>query len=231
MTLKGRFGDPKTERDIQSAKRFNFFALVILVGVIGCAFLLYLQLLQKQQELEVKTQELADSTAHLRRIRSELEAAQASLAEREQSIEQQLQSLSHSVENRHFDSALVMANRYAARRMDLDSSNLTVVHLYAWQPNPASLESMKNFLVEPYYLLARDETLQALPTWMGKISAVYYFSEETKGKAQRLASKLGRITRQPFVTMMGPPEDVPKNSRHPWIRIHYLGNQNVQQPK
>ena len=102
MTLAGLFGDPKTSRDIRSAKRFNFFALLVLMGVIVGGFLLYLQLVQKQHELEVKTQQLADSTARLRRFRSELEAAQSTLAQREQDVERQLQSLSHSVENRQF---------------------------------------------------------------------------------------------------------------------------------
>ena len=82
--------------------------------IVG-GFLLYLQLIQKQRELEVKTQQLADSTARLRRFRSELEAAQSTLADREKQMEKQLDTLSNTVKDAQFDDAIEMANRYAGQ--------------------------------------------------------------------------------------------------------------------
>jgi hypothetical protein len=229
MTLAGLFGDPKTSRDIRSAKRFNFFALLVLMGVIVGGFLLYLQLVQKQHELEVKTQQLADSTARLRRFRSELEAAQSTLAQREQDVERQLQSLSHSVENRQFDSAMVKAFRYAGQIAAKDSSEMLFVHLYAWQPQAKILRSIEKTLVEPDYLLIKAETMAELPTWMGNQSTVNYYSKEVEGKATSLAKQLTRLTKTPFIPELGPAEDAPQNTRNHWLRIHYLGTNPILQ--
>ncbi len=229
MTLAGIFGDPKTSRDIRSAKRFNFFALLVLMGVIVGGFLLYLQLIQKQHELEVKTQQLADSTARLRRFRSELEATQSKLAEREQQMEHQLQSLSHSVENRQFDSAMVKANRYAGQLATKDSSALILVHLYSWQPQANKLKNVEKVLVEPEYLLVKEETVTELPTWMGKQSSVNYYSPSVEQKAIVLAKQLSKLTKTQFTPVQGPAEDAPKDARNQWIRIHYLGASAIQQ--
>jgi hypothetical protein len=223
MTLAGIFGDPKTSRDIRSAKRFNFFALLVLMGAIVGGFLLYLQLIQKQHELEVKTQQLADSTARLRRFRSELEAAQSTLAQRERHVEMQLQSLSHSVENRQFDSAMVKANRYAGQIAAQDSSEMLLVHLYAWQPQTKILRSIEKTLVEPDYLLIKSETMTELPAWMGNLSTVNYYSKDVEDKANRLAKQLTRMTQTKFNPQLGPAEDAPQNTRNQWLRIHYLG--------
>jgi hypothetical protein len=223
MTLAGKFGDPKTERDILSAKRFNFFALIVLIGLIFAAFILYLQLVQKQRELEIKTQQLADSTDHLQRLRSELEAAQASLATREKHMEDQLQTLTNSVEKRDFDSAVLIANDYSNRRAIADSADLMLVHLYAWQPQQRVMTEFKRIFVEPSYLLVKNETTQELPEWMGQQSAVYYYAPEIEPRVRKLALRLSRIARTTFIPVLGRPEDAPQNEHHEWIRIHYLG--------
>jgi hypothetical protein len=223
MTLAGKFGDPKTERDILSAKRFNFFALIVLIGLIFAAFILYLQLVQKQRQLEIKTQELADSTENLRRLRSELEAAQSSLLTREKVIENQLQSLSNSVENRDFDSAMLMANRYNSQIAISDSTERMLVHLYAWQPQQKVMTEFQRFLVEPSYLLVKNETLEELPEWMGLHSTIYYYSPEIESRVRKLAIRLSKIARTTFTPVLGRAEEAPQNEHHHWIRIHYLG--------
>ena len=224
MTINGKFGDPKTERDILSAKRFNFLALLVLIGAIASAFLLYLQLLDKQQQLELKSTELADSTENLRRIRGELEAAQGSLAAREQQIENQLQSLSSSVENRHFDSAMVQAKGINEQLARHDSAGLTLVQLYAWQPQAGILPKIKAFLAKPDYIIAVDSTLSALPEWMGKQSAVYFYESAAREKATTIATRISKITGRPFVAVAGNAQDAPQGGHHIWLRIDYLGN-------
>lgn len=224
MTLAGLFGDPKTSRDIRSAKRFNFFALLVLMGMIVGGFLLYLQLIQKQRELEVKTQQLADSTARLRRFRSELEAAQSTLADREKQMEKQLDTLSNTVKDAQFDDAIEMANRYAGQLATKENNEMLLVHLYAWQPQKQSLQAIEQALVEPSFLLVKEETLQELPTWMGTQSTVNYYDPGVESKAKALATQLGKLSKVPFIPVMGPAEDAPQNARHQWIRVHYLGN-------
>lgn len=223
MTLAGKFGDPKTERDIRSAKRFNFFALIMLFLLLVGAFILYLQLVQQQHELEVKTQQLADSTAQLRRFRSEMEAVQSSLSKHEIKLEQQLQSLSNSVENRDYDSARTMASRFATQLAYHDSSGMLLVHLYSWQPKQQVLHHFEHFFVQPDYMLVLSENLQALPEWMGKSNAVYYYDAEVAPKARKIATQLTQIANAPFLALPGNPNDAPKSTNHQWIRIHYLG--------
>jgi hypothetical protein len=223
MTLHGNFGDPRTERDILSAKRFNFVALLVLFGLIVAAFLMYLQLLNQQRELQMRTQQLADSTASLRRIRSELEAAQKSLAERESRMEQQLQHLSTSVENHQFDSALVMAKGYSTQLAKKDSSETMLVNLYAWEPNPKVLHAFRHSLTEPEYLLANMETVALLPPWFDKQNTVHYYSEDAAPKAKELAIKLTKLSSVPFTLVKGNPDEVPKSDYHQWVRVYYLG--------
>lgn len=223
MTLHGNFGDPRTERDILSAKRFNFFALLVLIGLILAAFLLYLQLLSQQRELQMRTQQLADSTASLRRIRSELEAAQKSLVERESRMEQQLQHLSNSVENRQFDSALVMAKGYTTQLAKKDSSETMLVNLYAWEPNPKVLYAFRHSLTEPEYLLAKTETVAILPAWFDKQNSVHYYADDAEPKAKQLAIKLSKLASTSFALVKGNPDEVPKSEYHQWVRVYYLG--------
>lgn len=223
MTISGKFGDPKTERDILSAKRFNFFALIVLVLAIAAAFLIYLQLLNKQRELETKSQELADSTANLRRIRGELEAAQRSLSLREQQMELQLQSLSSSVENRQFDSAMVKASAINSQLAHSDSTGLTVVQLYAWKPRPGMLPRITSYLSNPEFIVASDSTLLKLPSWMGKQSAVHYYRNESATRAQEIANGLTQITGEKFLASPGNLHDAPARSHHQWLHIYYLG--------
>jgi hypothetical protein len=223
MTLSGRFGDPKTERDILSAKRFNFFALIVLICTMAAAFLLYMQLLHKQQELETKSQQLADSTANLRRIRSELEAAQRSLSQRQVEMEQEVQSLAESVENRQFESAVTKAEEINQKMARTDSHGITLVHLYSWQPQPTVLRRIGGILKEPDYLLVKDETLGELPDWMGRQSAVYYYSLDAATKAIVLAQKLTALSGQQFGAVLGDSDDAPQQNGYEWMHIHYLG--------
>jgi hypothetical protein len=223
MTLHGKFGDPKTERDILSAKRFNFVSLLVLIMAIVAAFFLYLQLISQQRELEVKTQQLADSTAHLRRIRSELEEAQRSLAKREQQIEMQLENLSNSVELRQFDSALVQATAISSQLARKDSTGLTFINFYAWQPQSSALSAIKSYLTSPEFILVKQETLHQLPIWMGKHSAVYYYSNAAAPKAAAIAKQLSAMAGSPFEVLRGDAQNAPQNGHHEWIHIHYLG--------
>lgn len=231
MTLAGLFGDPKTSRDIRSAKRFNFFALLILMAMMIGGFVLYMQLMQKQRQLEIKTQELADSTERLKRFRSELEAAQSTLAQREAQVEKQLQTLSNSVENRQFDSAMVIATRYAGQIASKDSSASLLVHLYSWQPQVRALHEIKRTLVEPNYILVKEETLPELPTWMGNQSTVNYYAADVEPRAKSLAQTLSKISKTSFAAVMGPAADAPQHARNQWIRIHYLGSSAVSQQR
>lgn len=223
MTIAGKFGDPRTERDIISAKRFNFFSLLVLIVAIAAAFLLYLQLLSQQRELEIKTKELADSTANLRRIRGELEAAQMSLSNRQVQMEQQLQMISTSIENDDFDSAKVQANVISEQLAQHDSAGLTLIHLYNWQPKPRTLHEINNYLKDPKFLLIKQETLTDLPAWMGRKSAVYYYSPDAAPKATEIAQNLTRIAGLPFEAVPGNKADAPPPGGHEWIHIHYLG--------
>ncbi len=223
MTLHGKFGDPKTERDILSAKRFNFASLVVLIMAIVAAFFMYLQLISQQRELEVKTQQLADSTAHLRRIRGELEEAQRSLAMREQRMEMQLENLSNSVEQRQFDSALVQATAISSQLARKDSTGLTFINFYAWQPQSSILSTIKSYLAAPEFILVKQETLQELPDWMGKKSAVYYYSKTAASKAETIAKQLSAMSGSSFEALRGDAQNAPQNGHHEWIHIHYLG--------
>jgi hypothetical protein len=223
MTIAGKFGDPRTERDILSAKRFNFFSLIVLIVVIAAAFLLYLQLLSQQRELEIKTKELADSTANLRRIRGELEAAQMSLSNRQVEMEQQLQDISTSIENDDFDSAKVQANVISEQLAQHDSAGLTLIHLYNWQPQPRTLHNINNYLKDPKFILVKQETLYDLPAWMGRKSAVYYYSAEAAPKATEIAHNLSRISGLTFEAVPGNKADAPPPGSNEWIHIHYLG--------
>ena len=223
MTLQGKFGDPKTERDILSAKRFNFVSLIVLVAAIAAAFVLYLQLVSKQRELEHKTQQLADSTANLRRIRWELESAQISLDQRDHEMQRQLQTLSNSVENREFDSAMVQAGKINSRLAKYDSTGLTLVHLYAYQPLPKVMQQIKRYLLAPEYLLVKHQTLQELPEWMGQRSAVYFYSTQGEKKAKVIAAELSNNSGQAFEALPGNSHDAPSLDNHDWIHIHYLG--------
>jgi Rad3-related DNA helicase len=223
MTLRGKFGDPITERDVLSAKRFNFFALIVLIVVVTAGFLIGLQLLSNQRQLEQKTQQLADSTANLRRIRSELEAAQRSLAKREESMELQLQNLSNSVEKHDFDSAMLQANAINTELARHDSMGLTLVHLYSWKPQEAALKRIKEYLHAPEFMLVRHETLSDLPLWLGDRSAVYYYSPGVRLHATKIAAHLSKITDRPFVATAGVASDAPDYAQHVWLHIHYLG--------
>ncbi len=223
MTLHGNFGDPKTERDILSAKRFNLFSLIVLVAVIAATFVLYLQLVSKQRELEIKTQQLADTTANLRRIRWELEAAQIKLDQRDQEMQQQLQTLSTSVENRQFESAMVQAGKINSQLARHDSTGLTLVHLYSYEPQGKVLREINNFLLAPEYLLVKNQTLQELPDWMGNRSAVYFYTQQGEKKAKAIAAELTSISGQAFDALPGNSHDAPSLDNHDWIHIHYLG--------
>lgn len=223
MTLQGNFGDPKTERDILSAKRFNFISLIVLVAAIAATFVLYLQLVSKQRELELKTQQLADSTANLRRIRWELESAQISLDQRDREMQQQLQTLSNSVENRQFDTAVKQASIINSQLARHDSTGLTLVHLYSYQPQRKVLHQINDFLLTPEYLLVKNQTLQELPDWMGNRSAVYYYTPQGEKKAKAIATELTSISGQTFDALPGNSHDAPSLDNHDWIHIHYLG--------
>ncbi len=226
MTIRGNFGDPRTERDIRSAKRFNFFALVVLIAALATAFLMYLELVHQQQQLQLKSKELADSTANLRRIRGELEAAQGSLADRQHVMEQQVQRINVSIENKDFDSAKHQANALAAQIAKTDSSGFTFVHLYMYRPQDAALKKIDDYLRDPNFLLIKQETMQNLPSWMGQRSAVYYYSTQAAAKATEIAGELSRLAGQPFDALLGKPADAPPAGRHDWIHIHYLGTSN-----
>lgn len=227
MTFAGNFGDPKTERDIRSAKRFNFFALAVLIGVIIGAFVLYLQLQQKQQELRQKSRELADSTSRLRFFRNELEAVQSKLAKREQETENQLRQLTRSVENKQFDSALVMARGYNLPPQARD--NCVFVNLYVHQPAPKALKTIQSMLVPPKFTLSLLDTLDHVTEWMGNESAVHFYSNAAARTAIELAVDLSKATGVHFRAIMGNAEDAPKYSSHQWIRIQYLGETSQQQ--
>lgn len=223
MTIAGRFGDPKTERDIMSAKRFNFFALIIMVIMVTTAFVLYLQLVNKQQELETKSQQLADSTANLRRIRNELEAAQESLSDRQVRLQQEVQSLTESVENHQFDSAVVKATNINLKMARTEAYGITLVHLYSWQPQARVLGKIDGLLQDPDFILVKDQTLTELPAWMGTSSTVYFYSPDAAVKARDLAKKLSAISGQPFAVLPGDSNDVPRQDGYRWMHIHYLG--------
>ncbi|MFN8396369.1 MAG: hypothetical protein U0176_17220 [Bacteroidia bacterium] len=227
MTFTGNFGDPKTERDIRSAKRFNFFALGVLIVLILAAFILYLQLQQKQQELQEKSLELADSTDRLRRFRNELEAVQSKLAKREQETEHQLRQLTRSVENRQFDSALVMARGY---NLGPEAREKCIfVNLYVFQPAPKVVKTIQSMIVPPKFILSVQDTIDHVTEWMGDASAVYYYSNASARMAMELAIDLSKATGVHFKAIMGNAEDAPKYSSHQWIRIQYLGEGTQQQ--
>lgn len=224
MSFTGKFGDPKTERDILSAKRFNFFSLIVLVLAIAAAFVLYLQLIAQQRELEVKTQQLADSTANLRRIRSELEAAQQSLAKREQTMENQLVSLSNSVEKRQFDSAMVKATAISSQIALRDSNGLTFVNIYGWKPKANVWEGISKFFSTPEYVVVKQEVLPDLPAWMGTRSTIYYYSKSAATKAESMAKTLSKRVGSPFEAKLADHQEAPKFGHHESMHIHYLGS-------
>jgi hypothetical protein len=230
MTLAGNFGDPKTERDIRSAKRFNFFALAVLVALVAAALWFYLQLNQKQRELEYKSRELADSTSKLSKIRGELEAAQRVLASNEKRIEGQLQDLSQTVEGGKFEAAVKLANSFTDDIAAKDPTQHAYVNLYAWRPDTGVFAKLNGFFSQRDYMVIRSETLSTFSKWIGDRSAVYYYNPKMKEEATKLASQLGNTTGKMFHAIQGAAHDAPSTD-HDWLNVHYLGAEAGSQAK
>lgn len=226
MTLAGNFGDPKTERDIRSAKRTNFIALALLL-VLGTVMLyLIVRLAQQHQALEEKTQQLSDSTANLQRIRGELEAAQSLLVDRERQIQEQLIQLSRNVEDGNYADARAQATAITTRYESPSSSAPSImVHLYAYQPLDQALDAIRKYLSQPGFELVKEETLTSLPAWMGSRSAVFFYSKGSAATAAQVAQALSRATGVTFSPQAGNPDDVPADRQSEWLRIQYLGKE------
>lgn len=223
MTLKGRFGDPQTEKDIVSAKRFNFFALIVLIIVCAMAFLFYMELMQKKKELETKSMELADSTAILRKTRSELEAAQVALSRREEKVEKQLIKLTDQVEKKNFVAAVQTANDYSAQISKQDSSPAIWINFYAWKPDVSKLSLMRTYLLRQNFTLVKDEIVEERQKWLGNESAVYFYNPQMEKLAHEIASNLSQKSGTKFMIKEGRHQDIPSTPGVNWFHIHYLG--------
>ncbi len=228
MTLKARFGDPKTEKDIVAAKRFNFFALIVLMIVCAAALIFYLELINKKRELETKSIELADSTAILQRTRSELEAAQVMLAEREEVVEDKLLKLADQVEQKDFTAAIQTANDYSKKLHQEDIERQCWINFYAWKPDPTQLPIIRTYLKRKNYMLVNDKVLKQHHKWIGTNSAIYYYSKGTKAIATDLAINLKRISGIKFEVLEGRPEDAVHTKKVDWFNIHYIGSKSIR---
>jgi hypothetical protein len=194
------------------------------VLAIGGGFVLTLQLLSKQRELEQTKQQLRFYADSLRLIQHELEAAQRTLDLIDSSTEQELQDLSSSLEQQDYRNATKKAFTIKSAIERRDSAGLTIVHLYAWRPQNGALDSIQNYFQDPAYVVASNETVQDLPSWMGQNSAIYYSDEDISSRAKSMAEELSRRTGTRFVALPVKGKNAPDYDAHDWIRVNYLGD-------
>lgn len=223
-----QFVDPKTERNVQRAKRINFLSLLFLFGMLATSFYFFLQLQEKKAELVEKTQMLADSTENLKRIRFELEAAQGGLEAREESTLTVLKNVSELVIQADYEEAEEMVKQFSQKK---ERKREMSVNLYTFGVSMKDKREVSRYLDETEARVVVDSSLHQAPAWLPNQSTIYFYVAGAESTAKRLAEGLRTRTGISFITVLGPKSDAPAYHAGQYFNIHYVNSASVIKQK
>ncbi|MFK7937405.1 MAG: hypothetical protein AB8G22_28075 [Saprospiraceae bacterium] len=207
-----------------SNKLVSILTLLVILVSIGSAVWFYLQLRENNIALKATKENLETANTELKATNTELTEAKTILVEKEKTITLMKDSLVDLVKKLN---AAVPNQTLAeeSQRLIKKSNNADIeIGLSTLNLDETTANRVAEYLRNEGYTLAFHAKLKDRPTWLARKSSIFYYSNNTKQKANELEDSISDLFGMQFQRVgKGAGNVHDKSVKNSLINIHLIG--------